>query len=105
MVSENASIASTETVSEHGRLQDTEENHQLSKDSEEEDRSFPGVTYPLNSKRLVVRQLMRLATMLESPCKGTVAVLRQVVEGKLVKLGYKPSSYCSELRFQTILSE
>jgi len=91
IASENASIASTEIVSKHGRLQDTEDDYHLSEDSEEEDGSFPeGVTYSLNSKRLVVGQLRRLATMLESPCEGTAAILRQVVEGKLVELGYKP---------------
>ena len=47
MEDENASITCTETVSKL------------------EDETFPqGATYPLNSKRLVVGQLWRLATML-----------------------------------------
>ena len=75
MEDENASITSTETISER-----------------EDENFLQGATYPLNSKRLVVGQLRRLATMLELPREGTAATLRQVIEGKLVKLDYEPQN-------------
>ena len=57
----------------------------------DEGESMPeGATYPLNSKKLVVSLLRRLAAMLELPSKGTVATLRQLIEGKLVELEYEP---------------
>ena len=49
-----------------------------------------GATYLLNSKKLVVSLLRRLAAMLELPSEGTVAMLRQLIEGKLVELEYEP---------------
>lgn len=77
MASEIISTASTETVRE---LQPTLANDRSSENSEEDDENFPeGVSYPLNSKKLVVGQLRRLATMLEFPCEGSAATLRQVL--------------------------
>ena len=92
MASENTSSALTETVSKPGRPQNTKDDyHSVIENSEEEDRNFPeGVTYPLNLKRLVVGQLRRLTTMLGLLRDKTVAILRQVVEGKLVEQGYEP---------------
>ena len=56
----------------------------------EEERLPEGAIYPLNSKKIVVSQLRRLASMLELPSEGTSATLRQVIEGKLVELGHEP---------------
>ena len=58
--------------------------------SDEEESVLEGATYPLNSKKLVVSQLRRLAAMLELPSEGTAATLRQLIEGKLVELEYEP---------------
>ena len=57
----------------------------------EEDVLPDGATYPLNSKKIVVNQLRKLAAMLELPSEGTFATLRQVIEGKLLELGHEPS--------------
>ena len=40
-----------------------------------------GATYPLNSKKLVVSLLRRLAAMLELLPEGTAAMLRQSLKG------------------------
>ena len=40
-----------------------------------------GITLPLNSKKLVISQLRRLATSLEIPAVGSADTLRQVIEG------------------------
>lgn len=59
--------------------------------SEREDEVLPEeATYSLNSKKIVVSQLRRLATMLELSSEGTSATLRQLIEGKMVELGHKP---------------
>ena len=58
--------------------------------SDEEESVPEGATYPLNSKKLVVSLLRRLAAMLELPSQGTAATLRQLIEGKLVELEYEP---------------
>ena len=49
-----------------------------------------GITLPLNSKKLVISQLRRLATTLEISAVGSAATLRQVIEGKLIQLGHEP---------------
>ena len=58
--------------------------------SDEEGSVLEGATYPLNSKKLVVSLLRRLAAMLELLSEGTAATLRQLIEGKLVELEYEP---------------
>ena len=58
--------------------------------SEGEENLPEGVTYPLNSKRLITSQLRRLTAMLELPSDGTLATLRQLIEGKLIELGHEP---------------
>ena len=49
-----------------------------------------GITLPLNSKKLVISQLRRLATSLEIPAVGSADTLRQVIKGKLIQLGHEP---------------
>ena len=74
---------------ESGSTQPSLVNSHSSKNTEEKEENFlEGVLYPLNSKRLAVGQPRRLATMLELPCDGTAATLKQVIAGNLVKLGY-----------------
>ena len=58
--------------------------------SNQEESMPEGITYPLNSKKLVVSLLRRLAAMLELPSEGTAAMLRQLIEEKLVELEYEP---------------
>ena len=71
--------------------QATEDDH-LSTDaeSEEEDEWPKGTIYPLNSKRIVVEQLRRLARMLEVSADGSSDTLRQLIEGKLMQLDHEP---------------
>ena len=49
-----------------------------------------GPTYPLNSKRITGEQLQRIAESLGLPSTGTVAVTRQIIEGKLLELEKEP---------------
>ena len=58
--------------------------------SDEEGSVLEGATYPLNSKKLVVSLLRRLAATSELLSKGTAATLRWLIEGKLVELEYEP---------------
>jgi len=58
---------------------------------EEEQGILPaGATYPMNSKKIVVNQLKRLAAMLALLPEGMSATLRQLIERKLVELGHEP---------------
>ena len=59
-------------------------------DSDEGDSLPDGVTLPLNSKKLVISQLRRLATSLEISAEGSASTLRQVIDGKLIELGHEP---------------
>ena len=59
-------------------------------DTDEGERLPDGVTLPLNSKKLVINQLHRLATSLEISAEGSASTLRQVIKGKLIELGYEP---------------
>ena len=56
----------------------------------EEESVLKGAIYPLNSKKLVVSLLRRLVAMLELPFEGTAAMLRQLIEEKLIELEYEP---------------
>ena len=49
-----------------------------------------GPTYSLNSKRLKAVHLQRIAESLGLPTQGTVAVTRQLIEGKLMEMGHEP---------------
>ena len=62
----------------------------LSDSVSEEDELLDGVILPLNSKKIIISKLRRLATMLEISAEGSAATLRQIIEGKLIKLGHKP---------------
>lgn len=59
--------------------------------SEDEAEWAPkGQTYPLNSKRVKVGHLQRIAGSLGLPATGTAAVTRQLIEGKLIELDREP---------------
>jgi len=45
-----------------------------------------GPTYPLNSKHVTGEQLQRITELLGLPSTGTVAVTRQIIEGKLLEM-------------------
>ena len=62
----------------------------LSDSVSEEDELLDGVILPLNSKKIIISKLRRLATMLEISAEGSAATLRQIIEGKLIKLGHEP---------------
>ena len=49
-----------------------------------------GLTYSLNSKRLKAVHLQHIAESLGLPTQGTVAVTRQLIEGKLMEMGHEP---------------
>ena len=46
-----------------------------------------GPVYSLNSKRLTALHLQRIADSLGLPTKGSAAVTRQLIEGKLMEMG------------------
>ena len=73
-----------------------EDDTRTSTSEVEEDILPDGANYPLNSKKIVVNQLRKLAAMLELPSEGISATLRQVIEGKLLELGHEPrnTNYC-----------
>ena len=56
----------------------------------EEDVLPDGAIYPLNSKKIVVNQMRKLAAMLELLSEGISVTLRQVIEGKSLELGHEP---------------
>ena len=59
--------------------------------AEEDDNEVPlGQTYPLNSKRVKMTHLQRIAESLKLPTTGTAAVTRQLIEEKLLELGREP---------------
>ena len=47
---------------------------------------------PLNLRRLVLKQLRALASILGICAKATAAQTRQLIEGKLVELDHEPQS-------------
>ena len=49
-----------------------------------------GPVYSLNSKRLTALHLQRIADSLGLPTKGSAAVTRQLIEGKLIEMGKEP---------------
>ena len=49
-----------------------------------------GPVYSLNSKRLTALHLQRIADSLGLPTKGSAAVTRQLIEGKLMEMGKEP---------------
>jgi len=73
-------------------INNTEVQHDdFSKSYSDEGDSLPdGVTLPLNSKKLVISQLWRLATSLEISTEGSVSTLRQVIDGKFIEFGHEP---------------
>ena len=73
------------------RVKAIEDDHLSSDaDSREEDKWPKGTVYPLNSKRIVMEQLRRLAKMLEVSTDGSSDMLRQLIEGKLMQLDHEP---------------
>ena len=60
--------------------------------TEECDELPRGKMLPLNSKRLVLPQLRVLVSMVGISAKATVAQMRQLIEGKLIKLDHEPQS-------------
>jgi len=76
-------------------VQAIEDDHLLTDtDSGEEDEWPKATVYPLNSKRIVVKQLRRLAKMLKVSTDGSSDTLRQLIEGKLRQLDHEPTGYC-----------
>ena len=59
-------------------------------DSDKGDSLPDGAMLPLNSKKLVISQLRQPATPLEISAEGSASKLRQVIDGKLIKLGHEP---------------
>ena len=58
---------------------------------ESEAKGVPkGPVYSLNSKRLTALHLQRIADSLGLPTKGSAAVTRQLIEGKLMEMGKEP---------------
>ena len=63
----------------------------LSESDRDEGAHLPdGVTLPLNSKKLIISQLRRLVTTLGISAEGSASTLRQVIDGKLIRLGHEP---------------
>ena len=90
--------ASVELASEDSsprRERESREDPQSGNSSSEQDDSgtewIPqGQSYPLNSKRLRIVHLQRIAESMELPASGTAAVTRQLIEGKLMEMGKEP---------------
>ena len=90
--------ASVELVTEDSsprRERESREDQQSGNSSSEQDDSgtewIPqGQSYPLNSKRLRIVHLQRIAESMELPASGTAAVTRQLIEGKLMEMGKEP---------------
>ena len=64
--------------------------------------------YPLNSKRLELRQIQHLASALDLPITATWSNLEAMINGKLAETGHDTTSiqvynYCSEWRGRTII--
>ena len=79
----------SDTVRIH-TTQPTEDDSRAETSLGEEDPVPEETTYHFNSKKIVVSQLRRLASMLELSTDGTAATLRQTIEGKLMELGHEP---------------
>ena len=71
------------------KVQATEEDRHMT-DADSEDEWPKGTVYPINSKRIVVEQLRRLARILDVSADGSLDTLRQVIEGKLIQLDHEP---------------
>ena len=69
---------------------EVQENELSRSDANECKQPPDGVTLPLNSKKLFINQLRRLATALGISAEGSTSTVRQVIDGKLIQLGHDP---------------
>ena len=49
-------------------------------------------TYPLNSRRLTARSVLRIAEGLGLPTTASLADTRQMIEGRLIEKGHQPQN-------------
>ena len=66
----------------------------VSSEQDKDDTEYrpSGPIYSLNSRRLKVVHLQQIADSLRLPMKGTVAVTRQLIEGKLMEVDQEPEN-------------
>jgi len=76
-----------ESVTEYLAMNDVKDNQVV------EDTGIPtGETYILNSHRLNATQLQGIVESLKLPSGGSNPTVRQMIEGKLIELGYEPEN-------------
>ena len=83
--------ASVPAIEDSPRRRESEGETHLGASSEQDESGTESVpkspTYPLNSKHLKAGHLQRMADSLGLPTKGTAAVMRRLIIGRLTEMG------------------